>query len=52
MLKKALKGILALQVSAGIQSGKLRTHPERVEQNKMFIADSDFDYLLAFTRNQ
>lgn len=52
LLMKAQQGILVLQVSVGIHSGKLRTHPDRVEQNKMFIADSDFDCLLAFTGNQ
>lgn len=52
LLKKAQHGILALQVSVGIHSGKLRTHPYRVEQNKMLIADSDFECLLAFTGNQ
>lgn len=51
LLKKAQQGILALQVGVGIHSGKLRTHPDRrVEQIKMFTADSDFDCLLALTR--
>lgn len=45
LLKKAQQGSISLQISVGIRSGKLRTHPDRVEQNKMFIMDSGFNCL-------
>lgn len=37
LLKKAEQGILALQISIGIHSGKLRTHPTQWNKTRCLL---------------